>query len=61
MCPLWVSYQGYRKRDVDNYNKAILDSFNNIVWLDDEQIFELITKKTYGNKEDSFRVRIYEY
>lgn len=56
-----ISFKGYRKRDVDNYNKAILDSFNNIVWLDDEQIFELITKKTYGNKEDSFRVRIYEY
>ena len=56
-----ISFKGYRKRDVDNYNKAILDSFNNVVWLDDEQIFELTTKKTYGNKTDSFRVVIIEY
>lgn len=56
-----ISFKGYRKRDVDNYNKAILDSFNNMVWLDDEQIFELTTKKTYGNKADSFRVVIFEY
>ena len=56
-----ISFKGYRKRDVDNYNKAILDSFNDIVWLDDEQIFELTTKKTYGNKADSFRVVILEY
>lgn len=45
-----ISFKGYRKRDVDNYNKAILDSFNDVVWLDDEQIFELKTTKTYGRK-----------
>ena len=55
---IFLFFKGKRKRDIDNHNKAILDSFNGIVWKDDEQIDELITIKSYGNKIDSFSVFI---
>lgn len=48
-----INFKEKRKRGVDNYNKAILDSFNKVIWKDDEQIDELTTKKSYGNKENS--------
>lgn len=55
-----LNFKEKRKRDVDNYNKAILDSFNNIIWKDDEQIDELTTKKSYGNKENKIVITICE-
>lgn len=55
-----LNFKEKRKRDVDNYNKAILDSFNNIIWKDDEQIDELTTKKSYGNKENKIVIMICE-
>lgn len=55
-----LNFKEKRKRDVDNYNKAILDSFNKVIWKDDEQIDELTTKKSYGNKENKIVITIYE-
>lgn len=53
-------FKGKRKRDIDNYNKAILDSFNGIVWGDDEQIERLIISKEYNHKSDFFTVEVEE-
>lgn len=39
-----------RKRDLDNFNKIILDVCSGIVWVDDSQIEELILRKTVGKK-----------
>ena len=36
--------------DVDNYAKAILDSLNGIVWIDDSQIVALHVYKYYADK-----------
>ncbi len=36
--------------DVDNYLKAILDSLNEVVYVDDRQIVEVYAKKIYSDK-----------
>jgi Holliday junction resolvase RusA-like endonuclease len=36
------------KPDADNITKAICDSFNAIVWVDDVQVVDLLARKRYG-------------
>jgi len=36
--------------DVDNYLKAILDSLNEVIYVDDRQIVEVYAKKLYSDK-----------
>lgn len=36
--------------DIDNYIKAILDSLNGIVYIDDKQVVELFAKKIYSEE-----------
>ena len=40
-------FRDKRVRDIDNYNKLILDACNELVWEDDRQIQELTIKKDY--------------
>ena len=35
------------RADIDNYAKAILDSFNGVLWDDDRQIVELHVNKSW--------------
>lgn len=37
------------KADIDNYSKAILDSCNGILWVDDSQIVDLQASKFYSD------------
>lgn len=37
-----------KKPDIDNVAKAICDSFNAIVWVDDVQVVDLVARKRYG-------------
>lgn len=37
------------KPDLDNLQKAVLDSLNKIVWIDDAQIVDLIGRKFYSD------------
>jgi Holliday junction resolvase RusA-like endonuclease len=37
-----------KKPDIDNVIKAICDSFNGIVWVDDVQVVDLVARKRYG-------------
>lgn len=39
-----------RRRDLDNFNKIILDSCTGIIWDDDSQIVELVLRKWVGKK-----------
>ena len=39
-----------RKRDVDNYNKIVLDVCTGILWEDDSQIQSLLIVKNYDKK-----------
>ena len=36
--------------DVDNYAKAAIDAVNEIVFRDDSQVTELVTRKLYGDR-----------
>lgn len=47
-----------RKRDIDNYNKLVLDSMNKVVWEDDEQIQELILRKFYDKENPRAEITI---
>lgn len=37
--------------DLDNLTKGVLDSLNNILYLDDSQIYKLVLTKNYGSTE----------
>jgi crossover junction endodeoxyribonuclease RusA len=39
-----------RRRDVDNFNKIILDSCTGLLWKDDSQIIELTIRKFRDKK-----------
>lgn len=47
--------------DIDNYTKAILDSCNKIIWVDDQQIVGLASvEKRYADKP-SIVLRVYHF
>lgn len=46
-----ITFKDKRRRDVDNYNKGILDAMTGLIYEDDSQIVELHTIKRQGNKE----------
>ena len=47
-----------RKRDIDNFNKAVLDSMSGIVWIDDEQIQELNIIKQHDKENPRIEITI---
>lgn len=42
-----------RRRDVDNYNKVLLDAFTGVIYEDDSQLYHLGVDKVLGCKEKS--------
>lgn len=51
----------YPRADIDNYVKAIFDSFNGILWEDDKQITTVWASKSWTDDSDtegSFRIAI---
>ena len=57
---IWLYFKDKRKRDIDNYNKAILDSMTEIVYEDDSQIEELNVKKLVGCGFDKVEIEVEE-
>lgn len=47
-----------RKRDVDNYNKLLMDSMSGIVYEDDVQIQSLLIIKNYDKKNPRIEIEI---
>lgn len=39
----------FPKPDLDNYVKGVLDSCNNLLWMDDSQITQLQARKSWGS------------
>lgn len=48
------------KRDIDNYNKQILDSLTGCIWEDDSQIERLEVIKNIGSGENKIEIEIEE-
>lgn len=44
------TFKDKRRRDLDNFNKVLLDSCTGIIWEDDSQIWELILRKFVGTE-----------
>ncbi len=47
-----------RRRDIDNYNKALLDSLSGIIWKDDSQIDYLIITRQDPSKGGKTIIKI---
>lgn len=64
-CPIEIKIELFfgdlRKRDWDNYNKIIMDSFNGIVWEDDSQIIKGTVIKNYSKENPRIEIEIDEY
>ena len=57
---IWLYFKTRTKRDIDNYNKAILDSLKGIVIEDDELIDDLAVHKIKGHGKDKVYIEILE-
>lgn len=52
-------YRSTRRRvDVDNLVKLVLDAAKNVVWLDDDQVFQLHARKVLGSHRSGTFVKI---
>lgn len=47
-----------RVRDIDNYNKILLDSLSGIAYVDDKQIQKLTIIKSYDKHKPRIEIRI---
>nr|DAI08863.1 MAG TPA: Endodeoxyribonuclease RusA [Caudoviricetes sp.] len=55
-----LCFKSKRERDIDNYFKAILDSFNGFLYEDDKLIYELSSSKKLGCDRDYFIIEVEE-
>lgn len=51
-------FKDKRRRDVDNYNKILLDALTGIVWEDDSQIEELTISKHVDKSNPRIEVTV---
>ncbi len=47
-----------RVRDIDNYNKLLLDACTGILWVDDSQIQSLLIVKNYDKKNPRIEISL---
>lgn len=57
---IWLYFKSRAKRDIDNYNKAILDCLKGIVIEDDELIDDLVVHKIKGHSKNRVYIEILE-
>ncbi len=57
---IWLYFKDKRKRDIDNYNKGILDAMTSIVYNDASQIEELNIKKIIGCGFNKVKIEVEE-
>lgn len=55
---LELYFKDEKKRDVDNFNKLILDAGSKLLWEDDSQIQELIIRKYIDKKNPHVELMI---
>jgi len=54
-------FKDKRKRDLDNYNKVLIDCLKNKLFEDDDQIYQLYMEKHIGCGEDKICVEVEEF
>jgi crossover junction endodeoxyribonuclease RusA len=52
-------FKDKRRRDIDNWNKIVLDSLTGIVWKDDSQIVKLTIEKHIGEPKIEVEIATY--
>ena len=52
--------KSWPRGDVDNYVKALFDSFNGVVWVDDDQVLQVQAEKIYVHDCDP-RIDVWIY
>ena len=52
-------FKDKRRRDVDNYNKLVLDALEGIVYEDDKQIQKLTVIKNYSKENPRIEINIW--
>jgi crossover junction endodeoxyribonuclease RusA len=55
-----ISIPDKRRRDIDNFSKAILDSLQGICYQDDCQIHRLILTKNFGKAKTVIKIKKYD-
>ncbi len=55
---LELFFDDKRVRDIDNYNKIVLDSCKGILWDDDSQIMSLLIIKNYDKNDPRIEMEI---
>jgi len=55
---IYLYFGDKRKRDIDNYNKILLDSGNGILWEDDSQIAFMEISKDYDKNSPRIELDI---
>lgn len=53
-------FKDKRRRDVDNYNKLVLDALEGIVFQDDSQIQKLTIIKNYSKEDPRIEIKIWQ-
>ena len=56
----FLTFPDKRRRDVDNYNKMIFDTMNEVVYKDDSQIQKLTVSKKYVKGKSKIVLKIKE-
>jgi len=59
-CALEITlfFKDKRRRDVDNFNKIILDALEGVVYEDDKQIQKLTITKDYSKEDPRVEIKI---
>lgn len=57
---LVFGFRDKRRRDIDNFYKALIDSIKGILIKDDSQIFELNSIKKLGQEQDYILMKIWK-
>ena len=55
---LTLYFKDKRRRDVDNYNKLVLDCLEGVVYEDDKQVQQLFITKAYDKENPRIEVEI---
>lgn len=54
-------FKDKRRRDIDNFEKLLLDSLQGIVYEDDKQVFRKTTEKYYQSNNPRIEIKIIKY